>query len=76
MGDNKKRIGGSEVRDAALQLITQALTSHDVTLRCAGGEAIGRMAQVTDDPQFLTHTIQMCFEKSAATLIFFVSAFN
>jgi len=51
------------VRNAATELIISALASSDVPLRCAAGEAVGRMAQVTNDPGFVAKTAQLCFDK-------------
>ena len=44
--EEKTVFGGSEVISAATSLITAALTSQNPLLRCAAGEALGRMAQV------------------------------
>nr|CAB3252346.1 HEAT repeat-containing protein 5B-like [Phallusia mammillata] len=63
LGENKRRLGGEDIRNAATQLIISALASTDVTLRCAAGEAVGRMAQVTNDAGFVAKTAQICFDK-------------
>ena len=36
-----------------------ALTSADPILRCAAGEALGRMAQVIGDPKFISTMAQV-----------------
>ncbi|CAK8692902.1 unnamed protein product [Clavelina lepadiformis] len=63
LGESKRHLGGNEVRSAASELILSALTSSDITLRCAAGEAVGRMAQVTNNPTYVAKTAQLCFEK-------------
>ena len=63
LADNKRHLGGADVRDAATELILDALSSSDPLLRCAAGEAVGRMVQVTNDATFVSKTAQLCFEK-------------
>ena len=63
LAESKCRLGGEDVRNAATELIISALASSDVPLRCAAGEAVGRMAQVTNDPGFVAKTAQLCFDK-------------
>ena len=48
-----------------------ALTSPNPMLRCAAGEALGRMAQVVSDPKFVADTAAASFEclKSARDVI-------
>ena len=41
------------------QLAEVALTSPDPILRCAAGEALGRMAQVIGDPKFISTMAQV-----------------
>ena len=36
------------------------------TLRCAGGEALGRMVQVVNDPDFVAQMALLSFEKAKA----------
>uniref|UniRef100_A0A5S6QXJ1 HEAT repeat-containing protein 5B n=1 Tax=Trichuris muris TaxID=70415 RepID=A0A5S6QXJ1_TRIMR len=47
----------------ALSLITQCLASSSVTLRYCAAEALGRLAQVAPDPQFLAEMVQLCYDK-------------
>ncbi|XP_078491480.1 HEAT repeat-containing protein 5B-like [Ciona intestinalis] len=63
LAESKRHLGGDDVQVAATSLIITALTSTDATLRCAAGEAVGRMTQVTSDNNFLSKTAQLCFEK-------------
>ncbi|XP_039260448.2 HEAT repeat-containing protein 5B-like [Styela clava] len=63
LGENKRQLGRGDVLDAANVLVTEALASTDPTLRCAAGEAVGRMAQVTDEAGFVSQTALKCFEK-------------
>ena len=45
---------------SSFQLSDVALTSVDPILRCAAGEALGRMAQVIGDPKFISTMAQVC----------------
>ena len=45
--EDKARLGGGEVVSAGMSLIVPALTSPSPQLRCAAGECLGRIAQVT-----------------------------
>jgi hypothetical protein len=45
-----------------VSLILDALTSPDAILRCAAGEALGRMAQVVSDPRFVAEMAQASFD--------------
>ena len=62
LAEAKNALGDSTVRDAAHTLVQDALTNPDNILRCAAGEALGRMAQVVDDPNFVAQTVQKSFE--------------
>ena len=54
--------GGSDVINAATSLVTGALTSQNPLLRCAAGEALGRMAQVVQDNKFIAEMAQNSFD--------------
>ena len=45
--ESRATLGGDDVRKAAINLILDALTNPNPILRCAAGEALGRMAQVS-----------------------------
>ena len=45
--ESRTTLGGDDVRKAAIDLILDALTNPNPILRCAAGEALGRMAQVS-----------------------------
>uniref|UniRef100_H2Z3V1 HEAT repeat-containing protein 5B n=1 Tax=Ciona savignyi TaxID=51511 RepID=H2Z3V1_CIOSA len=62
LAENKRHLGGADVQIAATGLIVTALISTP-HLRCAAGEAVGRMTQVTNDNNFPSKTAQLCFEK-------------
>uniref|UniRef100_A0A3Q2XVE8 HEAT repeat-containing protein 5B n=1 Tax=Hippocampus comes TaxID=109280 RepID=A0A3Q2XVE8_HIPCM len=47
LAENKSTLGPEEVRKSALALVMGALDNPNPILRCAAGEALGRMAQVT-----------------------------
>lgn len=46
LADTKGEIGDEAVKKATLKLIMDTLTHSNQLLRCAAGEALGRMAQV------------------------------
>lgn len=39
------------------------MASSDLILRCAAGEALGRLAQVVGNSKFVASTVQECFDK-------------
>ena len=43
------------------------MSNSDPILRCAAGEALGRMAQVVNDPEFVARMAQRSFEKCQKT---------
>ncbi|EGD78844.1 hypothetical protein PTSG_01820 [Salpingoeca rosetta] len=49
MAELKLKLGNKKVRVSAHRLILAALHNPDVIVRCAAGEAMGRLGQVTDD---------------------------
>lgn len=59
----KMTIGQEDVKKAAANLIVGALTSSNPILRCAAGEAVGRMAQVVSDPKFTAELAQTSFDR-------------
>jgi hypothetical protein len=59
----KMSIGQEDVKKAAASLIVGALTSPNPILRCAAGEAVGRMAQVVSDPKFTAELAQTSFDR-------------
>ena len=40
-------------------IFQEALSSPDAMLRCAGGEALGRLSQVIGEPAFVAQVVQM-----------------
>ncbi|XP_047496501.1 HEAT repeat-containing protein 5B-like isoform X1 [Penaeus chinensis] len=63
LSDNKASFGQDDVKKAATSLLLGGLTHPNSTLRCASGEAIGRMAQVVGDPRFVAEMAQNSFDK-------------
>ncbi|KAK7086919.1 HEAT repeat-containing protein 5B [Halocaridina rubra] len=63
LSDNKASFGQDDVKKAATTLLLGGLTHPNSTLRCASGEAIGRMAQVVGDPRFVAEMAQNSFDK-------------
>ncbi|XP_044256431.1 HEAT repeat-containing protein 5B isoform X4 [Tribolium madens] len=59
----KMSIGQEDVKKAVTGLIIGALTSPNPILRCAAGEAVGRMAQVVSDPKFTAELAQTSFDR-------------
>lgn len=63
LNDTKSSIGQDDVKKSATDLITSALVSQNPILRCAAGEASGRIAQVVSDSKFTAELAQSSFDK-------------
>lgn len=51
------------MRKSALALVMGALDNPNPILRCAAGEALGRMAQVVGEATFIARMAQTSFDK-------------
>ena len=51
------------LRHILFSVIQGALSSTNPILRCAAGEALGRMAQVVGDSKFIAEMAQYSFDK-------------
>uniref|UniRef100_A0A663N893 HEAT repeat-containing protein 5B n=1 Tax=Athene cunicularia TaxID=194338 RepID=A0A663N893_ATHCN len=63
LSENKSTLGPEEVRKSALTLVMGALDNPNPILRCAAGEALGRMAQVVGEASFIARMAQYSFDK-------------
>ncbi|XP_013861387.1 HEAT repeat-containing protein 5B isoform X1 [Austrofundulus limnaeus] len=63
LAENKSTLGPEEVRKSALALVMGALDNPNHILRCAAGEALGRMAQVVGEATFIARMAQTSFDK-------------
>nr|XP_020459804.1 HEAT repeat-containing protein 5B isoform X3 [Monopterus albus] len=63
LAENKSTLGPEEVRKSALALVMGALDNPNPILRCAAGEALGRMAQVVGEAAFIARMAQTSFDK-------------
>ncbi|XP_041106772.1 HEAT repeat-containing protein 5B isoform X2 [Polyodon spathula] len=63
LAENKSSLGPEEVRKSALALVMGALDNSNPILRCAAGEALGRMAQVVGEASFIARMAQYSFDK-------------
>uniref|UniRef100_T1IQK7 HEAT repeat-containing protein 5A n=1 Tax=Strigamia maritima TaxID=126957 RepID=T1IQK7_STRMM len=63
LAETKTSFGQDDVRKAAINLVMGALTHANPILRCAAGEALGRMAQVVGDSRFVAEMAQNSFDK-------------
>ena len=61
--DFKGSLGQDDIKKAATTLLMDGLNQSNSLLRCASGEAIGRMAQVVSDPHFVASLAQTSFDK-------------
>lgn len=68
MAENKSTLGPEEVRKSALTLVMGALDNPNPILRCAAGEALGRMAQVVGEATFIARMAQYSFDKYVVIL--------
>uniref|UniRef100_A0A2K6JYV4 HEAT repeat-containing protein 5B n=1 Tax=Rhinopithecus bieti TaxID=61621 RepID=A0A2K6JYV4_RHIBE len=65
LAENKSTLGPEEVRKSALTLVMGALDNPNPILRCAAGEALGRMAQVVGEATFIARMAQYSFDNSS-----------
>lgn len=63
LAELKANPGPDDVKKAAFSLIMDAMSSNNPILRCAAGEALGRMAQVVGDSKFIAEMAQYSFDK-------------
>ncbi|XP_044766090.1 HEAT repeat-containing protein 5B isoform X1 [Coccinella septempunctata] len=63
LSETKANVGLDDVKKSITTLIMSALTSSNPILRCAAGEAIGRMAQVVSDHKFTAELAQTSFDR-------------
>ncbi|CAL1542615.1 unnamed protein product [Lymnaea stagnalis] len=63
LAELKASPGPDDVKKAAFTLIMDAMSSNNPILRCAAGEALGRMAQVVGDTKFIAEMAQHSFDK-------------
>lgn len=68
LAENKSTLGPEEVRRSALALVMGALDNPNHILRCAAGEALGRMAQVVGEATFIARMAQTSFDKCVVRL--------
>ncbi|GFS31362.1 HEAT repeat-containing protein 5B [Nephila pilipes] len=61
--ETKSSLGSEDVRKAAIRLMLGSLNHTNPILRCAAGEALGRMAQVVGDGRFVAEMAQHMFDK-------------
>ncbi|XP_062554350.1 HEAT repeat-containing protein 5B isoform X3 [Armigeres subalbatus] len=61
--ETKSSIGQEEVRKSATNLIINALICTNPILRCAAGEALGRIAQVVGDSRITAELAQNSFDR-------------
>lgn len=63
LNETKSTIGQEDVQKSAAALIIGALVSTNPMLKCAAGEASGKMAQVVGDSKFTAELVQTSFDK-------------
>jgi hypothetical protein len=63
LGDRGTSDDRSSIRKATLKLVMETLCHPNLVLRCAAGEALGRMTQVVAESHFVIEVAQFCFEK-------------
>ena len=67
LAESKSLFGEETVQSHARILVQEALANTDNILRCAAGEALGRMAHVINDTNFVAQMAQTSFEKCQKT---------
>jgi hypothetical protein len=63
LADAKTSLPNEDVCKAVVGLISSNLTHPNTLIRCAAGEALGRLAQVIGDAKFVAEMAQESFEK-------------
>lgn len=64
LAETKSEMGDEPVKKATLRLVMETLTHPNQMLRCAAGEALGRMAQVIADASpFVVDVAKYCFDE-------------
>jgi HEAT repeat-containing protein 5 len=64
LAETKTDLGDeASIRKATLKLVMETLCHSNPILRCAAGEALGRMTQVVGESHFVIEVAQFCFEK-------------
>ncbi|KAL3290046.1 hypothetical protein HHI36_023417 [Cryptolaemus montrouzieri] len=63
LSETKTNVGLDDVKKSITTLVMSALTSPNPILRCAAGEAIGRVAQVVSDHKFTAELAQTSFDR-------------
>ncbi|XP_015763644.1 PREDICTED: HEAT repeat-containing protein 5B-like isoform X1 [Acropora digitifera] len=66
LADSKSGVGDEEVRNTAVNLVMGAVTNPDPIVRCAAGEALGRIAQAVGSPVFTSSMTQRIFDQLKA----------
>ncbi|UJR09975.1 hypothetical protein I4U23_014199 [Adineta vaga] len=56
-------IDDENVKKSACTLVMQTLSHQNPILRCAAGEALGRLTQVVGDGRFVAEIAQICFDR-------------
>jgi HEAT repeat-containing protein 5 len=63
LAETKSELGEEAIRNMTLKLVMDTLCHANPILRCAAGEALGRMTQVVAQSYFVIEVAQFCFEK-------------
>ena len=63
LAEAKAELGDEAIRKATLKLVLETLCHSNAVLRCAAGEALGRMTQVIGESHFVVELGQFCFDK-------------
>ena len=63
LAESRSDLGDEAIRKNTLKLVMDTLCHSNSILRCAAGEALGRMTQVVAESHFVIEVAQICFEK-------------
>ncbi|CAH3014392.1 unnamed protein product [Porites evermanni] len=66
LAESKTGVGDEDVRNTAVNLVMGAVTNPDPIVRCAAGEALGRIAQAVGSPIFTSNITQKIFDQLKA----------
>ncbi|PFX25411.1 HEAT repeat-containing protein 5B [Stylophora pistillata] len=66
IAEAKTGLGDEDVRTTAVNLVLNAITNSDPIVRCAAGEALGRIAQAVGSPVLTSNVTQKIFDQFKA----------
>jgi hypothetical protein len=76
LAETKCELGDDGIRRATLRLVMDTLCHSNSLLRCAAGEALGRLAQVIGESAFIVAVASNCFDALKRHVFYFTPPSN